>query len=99
MTKELCENCQIRPKASGGKNKPRKKKCKTCYKYPNLKEKAKTTHCYFCLKTYLPIQLDIDHIDGVHSNDEYENLRVICSNCHRLKNLFTEEYHNHKYRR
>jgi 5-methylcytosine-specific restriction endonuclease McrA len=30
-------------------------------------------------------QLDIDHIDGNHRNNNRENLRVLCSNCHRLK--------------
>ena len=29
-----------------------------------------------------PIPLEIDHIDGCHSNNSYENLRAICPNCH-----------------
>jgi hypothetical protein len=29
-----------------------------------------------------PISLEIDHIDGCHSNNSYENLRTICPNCH-----------------
>lgn len=29
-----------------------------------------------------PIPLEIDHIDGCHSNNTYENLRAICPNCH-----------------
>lgn len=29
-----------------------------------------------------PIPLEIDHIDGCHSNNRYENLRAICPNCH-----------------
>lgn len=29
-----------------------------------------------------PIPLEIDHIDGCHTNNTYENLRAICPNCH-----------------
>ena len=30
-------------------------------------------------------QLDIDHIDGDHSNNSLNNLQTLCANCHRLK--------------
>lgn len=30
-------------------------------------------------------QLDVDHIDGNHSNNTIENLQTLCANCHRLK--------------
>jgi 5-methylcytosine-specific restriction endonuclease McrA len=30
------------------------------------------------------IILEIDHIDGNHQNNAYENLRVLCPNCHAL---------------
>lgn len=32
-----------------------------------------------------PCQLDIDHIDGDHSNNDLINLQTLCANCHRLK--------------
>jgi len=32
-----------------------------------------------------PCQLDVDHIDGNHSNNEPKNLQTLCANCHRLK--------------
>lgn len=32
-----------------------------------------------------PCQMDIDHIDGNHKNNNKENLQALCSNCHRLK--------------
>jgi 5-methylcytosine-specific restriction endonuclease McrA len=32
-----------------------------------------------------PCQLDVDHIDGNHSNDSLDNLQTLCANCHRLK--------------
>lgn len=30
------------------------------------------------------IPLELDHIDGNHDNNEFENLRVLCPNCHAL---------------
>lgn len=30
-------------------------------------------------------QLDVDHIDGDHSNSDPSNLQTLCANCHRLK--------------
>lgn len=30
-------------------------------------------------------QLDVDHIDQDHSNNDPSNLQTLCSNCHRLK--------------
>lgn len=29
-----------------------------------------------------PIPLELDHIDGDHTNNERDNLRLICPNCH-----------------
>jgi 5-methylcytosine-specific restriction endonuclease McrA len=34
------------------------------------------------------VPLDIDHIDGDAYNNLYENLRVLCPNCHSLKKTF-----------
>ena len=30
-------------------------------------------------------QLEVDHIDGDHSNDSPDNLQTLCANCHRIK--------------
>ncbi len=30
-------------------------------------------------------QLDVDHIDGNHDNNDPNNLQTLCANCHRLK--------------
>ena len=30
-------------------------------------------------------QLDVDHIDSNHKNNDPTNLRTLCANCHRLK--------------
>lgn len=30
----------------------------------------------------LPIPLELDHIDGDHANNQLDNLRLLCPNCH-----------------
>jgi hypothetical protein len=37
-------------------------------------------------------QLDVDHINGDHSDNSIENLQTLCSNCHRLKTWLNSEY-------
>lgn len=37
-------------------------------------------------------QLDIDHIDGDHSNNDVSNLQVLCANCHRLKTIMNGDH-------
>jgi len=31
-----------------------------------------------------PIPLELDHIDGCRSNNQLQNLRLLCPNCHAL---------------
>ena len=35
-----------------------------------------------------PIILEVDHIDGKHYNNNVENLRLICPNCHSQTNTY-----------
>lgn len=35
-----------------------------------------------------PIPLELDHIDGNHSNNNLDNLRLLCPNCHSLTDTF-----------
>lgn len=37
-------------------------------------------------------QIDLDHIDGNHSNDASDNLQNICANCHRLKTYLNKDW-------
>lgn len=54
---------------------------------------GKKTFCEFCGFVALhPCQLDVDHIDGDHSNNEKSNLQTLCANCHRLKTVLNEDW-------
>ena len=37
-------------------------------------------------------QLDVDHIDGNHQNNDPSNLQTLCANCHRLKTVLNEDH-------
>jgi hypothetical protein len=36
----------------------------------------------------MPLNLQLDHIDGNHTNNNFENLRVLCPNCHSQTDTF-----------
>ena len=48
---------------------------------------AKKDHCERCGPDirYHPCQLDVDHVDGNHQNNDPANWQTLCANCHRLK--------------
>ena len=49
--------------------------------------------CELC--GFIPInkcQLDVDHKDGVHSNNSPDNLQTLCANCHRLKTFLNRDW-------
>lgn len=59
------------------------------YKYRRYKKKV----CEKC--GFIPehkCQLDVDHIDGNHQNNDPSNLQTLCANCHRLKTFLNKDY-------
>ncbi len=58
----------------------------------NIYKLYKKSTCEFCGFIALhSCQLDVDHIDGNHGNNEILNLRTLCANCHRLKTYNNNE--------
>jgi len=57
------------------------------YKLKNriLKEGLMDNSCTICGIedwNHKPLKLELDHIDGVRTNHELSNLRLLCPNCH-----------------
>lgn len=44
----------------------------------------------------VPIPLEIHHIDGNHTNNELDNLQVLCCNCHALTTNYKGKNYCHK---
>lgn len=102
----LCEQCGKNQKARRGWNRDGspayRKVCNTCRDKAKGKpdrgrkvyRAAKGMTCEECgFEAVHPCQLDVDHLDGDHSNDAPENLVTLCANCHRLKTFALGEFH------
>lgn len=55
-----------------------------------IKQELKCSSCGFEAKHRC--QLDVDHIDGNHTNNDSSNLQVLCANCHRLKTYINKDW-------
>lgn len=54
--------------------------------------KFKKNQCEACSFVALdPCQLDVDHIDGIKTNNHPSNLQTLCANCHRLKTKLNKD--------
>ena len=76
------------------------KYCNGCKRLGKLEKRlgVKKEKCSFCgFIAFHKSQLDIDHIDGDHSNDTIGNLQVLCANCHRLKTHLCSDNLKEKY--
>lgn len=80
-----CRTCEvIRVKEWGLKNPEKKRVAAHNASRPYLKHRKE--YCERCgFVAEHRCQLDVDHIDGNHKNDDPTNLRTLCANCHRLK--------------
>lgn len=91
----ICCVCNIKPVKYGGFTKKgfRKfqKHCGPCNRIVYEDErfsyrKHKKSFCESCgFIPEHPVQLDVDHINGNHKNNDLNNLQTLCANCHRLK--------------
>lgn len=72
--------------------------CRTKYnEYRSRHYKSKKLHCELCgFVAEHRSQLDLDHIDGNHSNNNPENLQTLCANCHRLKTQENKDWESKK---
>ena len=52
---------------------------------------------YVCTATIVDdCQLQVDHIDGNHENNDIENLQTLCACCHAYKTLVNEDWKSHE---
>jgi hypothetical protein len=96
----MCCDCGVKPAIRNGQQKTKLgfqkffSYCRSCRRkrWPVSKgkvdqyRKAKLPICTKC--GFVPqdrCQLDVDHIDGDHQNNDPANHQTLCANCHRLK--------------
>jgi len=72
--------------------------CRNRYnEYRSRHAKIKKPHCEVCgFIAEHRSQLDVDHIDGNHENNDPSNLQTLCANCHRLKTQVNKDWENKK---
>ena len=75
-----CYRCR-RPLLKFNQHQRRRKK--------RLKENLKCERCEFVAEH--PCQIELDHIDGDHSNNKQSNLQFLCGNCHNLKTEYDRQ--------
>lgn len=96
----MCVKCGKNPQQHIGRGKYRSL-CAGCHRRrhemtmpsyrPYIKHrKDKCERCGFIPEH--PCQLDVDHIDGNHDNDDPTNLQTLCANCHRLKTMQNQDW-------
>lgn len=93
-----CADCNEAPSRVKGRYKDGTarydKRCNHCHetKYKYKYKYHKGDRCEDC--GFIPkhkCQLDVDHIDGNHSNNNPDNFRTLCANCHRLKTFLQKD--------
>jgi hypothetical protein len=72
--------------------------CRNKYnQYRSRQFKNKKDYCESCgFIAEHRSQLDVDHIDGNHNNNDMTNLQTLCANCHRLKTQNNKDWESKK---
>jgi hypothetical protein len=95
----ICSKCHIFSCLSQGVSKLGYQKyrtvCRSCHNSKHIKTYRlhKKNTCEKC--GFIPhhlCQLDVDHIDGNHMNNDPSNLMTLCANCHRLKTHLQKDH-------
>lgn len=83
-------NKRTKPNVSLNRKKRLRLRSELC-KRPYIKYKK--SYCEQCKFVAIhSCQLDVDHIDGNHKNNEIHNLQTLCANCHRLKTYTNKDW-------
>jgi 5-methylcytosine-specific restriction endonuclease McrA len=87
----VCGPTRLKKKQSGWS-------CRNKYnEYRSRHAKVKKPHCEICgFVAKHRSQLDVDHIDGNHQNNDPSNFQTLCANCHRLKTQVNKDWENKK---
>ena len=65
-------------------------------------EGLKNRQCEGCgLKEWLgePIPLELEHVDGNNKNNQFDNLKILCRNCHGLTSTHSKQKKSYKHER
>lgn len=67
--------------------------CTHCYHNTRPHRAHKKKICEKCgFNAVHKCQLDVDHIDGNHQNNDPSNLQTLCRNCHSLKTWLNKDH-------
>jgi len=95
MERPICNKCNEKycvKYYSKRRKRPFRKICWKCRKSYN-KFYVKKDRCDLCGFISINMcQLDKDHIDGDHKNNDISNLQTLCANCHRLKTFLNKDW-------
>ena len=101
VRKAICANCGLVNISKAGIRKNGNIQWKCAVGRRQEKNKRKSPYRRRHLKTYCETcgfvavnkcQLDLDHIDGNHKNNNPSNFQTLCANCHRLKAYINKEW-------
>lgn len=88
LFRPTCRSCE-RKRFPPSKEDRRRKRIKEGRPYLVFR-KDKCDRCGFIPEH--ECQLDVDHIDGNHKNNEESNLQTLCANCHRVKTYVNKDW-------